>query len=154
MHAVLIEARLASLGRRIRNAIIRTTRKHDLVATRGSCGYFDSCGAAWTGWSQFQGEIVCGVTAQQIVKLSRTRGRVVCPVCAFMVDKGLESHAGGDIEDLFALALDLQTTEVVGFLQGWDGDTRAADAEDLAFFTMGRKLARDLVEDFDVSDVS
>jgi hypothetical protein len=154
MHPLLVEARSASLSRRIRNAIIRTSRKHDLAVVRGPCGYFDTCGASWTGWYQTAGDIVSGVTANQVVKLNRSRGRVICPICAVLADKGLETHIGGDIEDMFASLMDLHTHEVVGFLQGWDGDTRAADAEDLVMFNMGRKLARDLVEDFDVSDVS
>ncbi len=154
MHPLLVEARSASLSRRIRNAIIRTCRNKNLVAVRGPCGYFESCGASWTGWTQCAGEIVSGITANQVVRLNRSRGRIVCPICAVLADKGLETHIGGDIEELFASAMDLHTHEVVGFLQGWDGDTRAADAEDLVMFNMGRKLSRDLVEEFDISDVS
>lgn len=151
MHPLLVEARSASLARRIRNAIVRTCRKLNLTAVRGACGYYDSCGATWTGWYQTQGPVACGMAAHQVMRLNRTRGRVICPICAFLQDHGHETRAGGDVEEMFASILDLHTHEVVGFLQGWDLDP-IADAEDIAMYKMGRKLSRELVTAF-VSDV-
>lgn len=145
MNPVLMEAKTASLQRRIRNAIIRAVRKYDLILVRGSCGTYGACGATWMDWVSVQGEFISGVTAKNVVKLPRSKK--LCPACAVLLDKEASPNIP-DVELEFARLLDLEEQEVLGFLQGWDGDSMP-NAVDIRMFTIGRRLARELVENTD-----
>lgn len=144
MNAILKEARIASLSRRIRNAIVRVARDRDATICRGPCGLMDACGAHWEGWYPVQGELCGGQSAQTVVRLAKT-GKL-CPVCAVLSDREYGTNYVGDIEEEFGAVLSMTPEEVVGFLQGWDGDS-AVDTENSTMFMVGRRLARELVEE-------
>jgi hypothetical protein len=113
------------------------------VLVRGPCGHFDACGASFAGWYTTVGDVCAGLTADQVVKLPKSDK--LCPVCAALEGRGV--HGSLDIEDAFGALFELGQKEVTGFLQGWDGDTSPASAEDATMFKIGRRLARELVEE-------
>jgi hypothetical protein len=142
MNKIFQEARAAGLSRRLRNSIIRGQRKTGAVLVRGPCGYFDACGARFASYYTVLGTVSGGLGADQILKLGRS-GKL-CPLCAILTDRDV--HGILDLEDSFGVLFELGQREVVGFLQGWDQDSMAG-TENLMMYKIGRRLARDLVEE-------
>jgi len=129
------EAKVASVTRKIRNALIKAEREGK-IAFAGPCGTYAACGAYFTNYTQVQGELFGGLTATTTSKLPQTSK--CCPLCAFLLGKEV-SKVEADLEGKVAELLEIEVADVVSFLQGFDGDTGEPQT---AWFRAGRRLAK------------